>query len=268
MFLTYSDILSNNAPKRRIVSVVPSQTEFLYDLGLDEEVVGITKFCIHPEKWFRNKQRIGGTKDLKLDLIRDLKPDLIIANKEENTQSQIEELAAEFPLYMSDIFDLEDSFRMMKDVGALTGKQQRTNELITIIQDRFKSFTAQPSGKKVLYLIWRGPFMAAGHNTFIHSMIERCGWKNVLTTDQHKDLSRYPELSAEEIIGLDPEVILLSSEPYPFKDKHIRELQEICSKAAIMLVDGELFSWYGSRLKFSPAHFNAVLERLRYFHGV
>ena len=250
MFITSSDILPSNAPKRRIVSVVPSQTELLYDLGLDEEVIGITKFCIHPEKWFRSKQRVGGTKDLKVDLIRDLKPDLIIANKEENTRSQIEELAAEFPLYMSDIFDLNDSLQMMKDIGGLTAKQGEVAELISKITDRFGSFEVSPDNSRVLYLIWNNPYMAAGTNTFISSMLHRCGWTNVLTTDLSKDLSRYPMLSDDEIRTLDPDVILLSSEPYPFKNKHIQTLQ------------------HGSRLKFSPVHFNAVLERLRYFHSV
>ncbi len=269
MFLKASDILNNNAPYRRIVSVVPSQTELLYELGLDEEVVGITKFCLHPNKWFRTKKRIGGTKDLKLDEIRALKPDLIIANKEENFQFQIEELAKEFPLYMSEIYSLKDNEQMILDIGKLTGKDAQANKEIEKLQKSLNGFTPDTEKRKVLYLIWNGPYMAAGDNTFINSMISFCGWENVSTGNKMgKNLSRYPELTNNDIQELNPEVILLSSEPFPFKQKHIDALQEILPTAKIMLVDGELFSWYGSRLKFSVYHFNAVLERLRYFHAV
>lgn len=269
MFLTTSDIQNCNAPKRRIVSVVPSQTELLYSLGLDEEVVGITKFCIHPEKWFRSKKRIGGTKDLKIDEIRKLQPDLIIANKEENFQSQIEELASEFPVFMSDIYNIADNTEMIRNVGLLTGRLDKAEMIISEINTGLEKFVPDSVKRKVLYLIWRAPYMAAGTNTFINSMLDLCGWESAFSSTQLQgDFSRYPELNEGQIRDLEPDAILLSSEPYPFKTKHIEELQRLCPKAQIFLVDGELFSWYGSRLKFSTAHFNAVLERLRYFHAV
>ncbi len=261
MFITSENIDQFNAPARRIVSVVPSQTEFLYCIGLDEEVVGITKFCIHPESWFRSKKRIGGTKVLKIDEIRALKPDLIIANKEENQQEQIELLAKEFPLYMTDIFSLEDSFEAMQNIGRLCDKEKESREVIDNIRSAFDAFVSDNVQLKVLYLIWRDPYMSAGKNTFINNMIERCGWQNV---SSGTGLDRYPQLTHDQINGLEPEIILLSSEPYPFKEKHLEELRGICPHAKIMLVDGELFSWYGSRLKFSPAHFSAVRERILY----
>lgn len=266
MLITSSNSSDFNAPARRIVSVVPSQTELLYTLGLEEEVIGITKFCIHPETWFRSKKRIGGTKVLKLDEIRALQPDLIIANKEENTQWEIETLANEFPLYMSDIYSLEDAFQTIGDIGALTGKETKAMHLIDSVRSAFIELKSDIS-RKVLYLIWRDPYMAAGQNTFINAMMECCGWKNALPISNEKDYTRYPELNFEEISNINPEVILLSSEPYPFRQKHIDELQVLCPESKIILVDGELFSWYGSRLKFSPAHFTAVIERLRYFRG-
>ncbi|MES2627562.1 MAG: helical backbone metal receptor [Bacteroidota bacterium] len=269
MFLSPDQLSELDAPKRRIVSVVPSQTELLYDLGLDEEVVGITKFCIHPKHWFNTKTRIGGTKKLNMERIHALQPDLIIANKEENTQAEIEELARHFPVYMSDIFTLDDAFAMMETIGKLTGKSNEAAALIETTRTRFAELVPDTIPRRVLYLIWRGPYMAAGTNTFINSMLQQCGWINVLDTKiLGKDLSRYPELSTDELSVLEPEVILLSSEPYPFKQQHIEELQALHPKAQILLVDGELFSWYGSRLTFSVHHFRAVLERLRYFHHV
>lgn len=269
MFITSENITEFNAPARRIVSVVPSQTEFLHSLGLDQEVVGITKFCIHPQEWFRSKTRVGGTKQLKIDQIRQLRPDLIIANKEENQQEQIELLAGEFPLYMSDIYSISDSINAMRVMGQLTGRELEATGIIDEVTSRFENFTPDLVNRRILYLIWREPFMAAGSNTFINNMIEVCGWRNTLAG--HRDwegVDRYPQLTAQQIRESNPEVILLSSEPYPFKNKHISELQELCPNAKVVLVDGELYSWYGSRLKFSTMHFFAVIERIRYLCSI
>jgi ABC-type Fe3+-hydroxamate transport system substrate-binding protein len=159
-----------NVPKR-IISLVPSQTEFLYDIGLEDEVVGITKFCIHPQEWFNTKTRVGGTKTVNFEKIKSLQPDLIIANKEENTQSEIEELQKHYNVYISDIFTLEDSYQMMTDIGLMTNKVDLTLKVINQIKDNFIDLPKQ--NIKVLYLIWRKPFMAAGKNTFINHLLEK-----------------------------------------------------------------------------------------------
>src|SRR5689334_18071707 len=117
--------ISLNKTPRRIISLVPSQTELLYDLGLSDEVVGITKFCVHPEEWFRNKPRVGGTKQLNMDIIHHLQPDLVIANKEENVREQVEELASHYPVWVSDINNPDDAYWMMKELGSITGKINR-----------------------------------------------------------------------------------------------------------------------------------------------
>ncbi len=238
-------------PPKRIVSLVPSQTEFLADLGLENEVVGITKFCIHPAEWFQNKKRVGGTKTIDFQKVEALKPDLIIGNKEENEQGQIEYLAQKFPVWMSDIGTLEEALDMMRLLGQLVGKAEKAAALAAEVENRFlqlpKVMGARP---KVAYLIWRKPYMAAARNTFIDNMLLHAGYDNVFA-----GLSRYPEVSAEQLRAARPDYIFLSSEPYPFAEKHFPALREICPDAQVRLVDGELFSWYGSRLLLAPGYY-------------
>lgn len=242
------EVTFNYYPER-IVSVVPSQTELLYDLGLDKEVVGITKFCVHPDEWFRNKTRVGGTKKLDIEKIRSLTPDLIIANKEENTQEQIEELAKEFPVWISDITNLPGAMNMIQALGQVTGMEGKANTLVEEIVQGFNELHKANAPRRVAYFIWRNPWMSIGNDTFIHSMIHFMGWQNVLA-----GATRYPEITLEELKEYNPELILLSSEPFPFKEEHIAEVKAVFPDVQVMLVDGEMFSWYGSRLKKAVAY--------------
>ncbi len=244
-------------PPQRIISVVPSQTELLFALGLDMEVVGITKFCVHPDKWCRNKKRIGGTKKLHIEAIKALKPDLIIGNKEENSREDIETLAAIFPVWMSDITNLDDALQMISMLGIVTNTEVKANKLADSIAQSFEQLTPKTTPIQAAYLIWREPYMAAASSTFINDMLNRIGLKNVFA-----DKSRYPEITPTQLQQANPDCILLSSEPYPFKDTHIAELQAICPTAKIILVDGELFSWYGPRLLHSAAYFAQLLTML------
>lgn len=241
----------------RIVSLVPSQTELLYDLGLRDEVVGITKFCIHPEEWYRNKSRIGGTKDVHIDKLKELQPDLIIGNKEENDFDNIESLKGIAPIWMSDIFDLEDAYNMISSIGAITNKGEESERLINEIKSEFKKFHKDKLvkslvGKTVQYFIWHNPNMAAGKRTFIDVMLSECGLINLTSTE------RYPEIELSE----SPDYIFLSSEPFPFKEKHMEFFKKTYPKSKVVLVDGEMFSWYGSRLKDAPAYFLSLLKEL------
>lgn len=242
-------------PPRRIVSLVPSQTELLYDLGLRDEVVGITKFCVHPTEWFRNKKRVGGTKTVHIDIVKSLQPDLILANKEENVKEQVEELAAFCPTWTSNIQTIEEGLQMIQQVGELTGKSEEATALISDIRSGFESLVNGSVPKRVAYFIWRDPWMCAGGDTFISNMITRMGWVNVLA---EKD--RYPEIQLTELASLKVDTILLSSEPYPFKDKHIAEIQAVLPHADIRLVDGEMFSWYGSRMKKAGTYLRELLH--------
>jgi len=231
------------APPQRIVSLVPSQTELLYELGLDHEVVGITKFCVHPGHWFRNKTRVGGTKDVHLDRIEALQPDLILANKEENVREQIEALAASYPVWVSDVRTVTQALEMIREVGMLIGRAEKANELAERIDAGFARLTGIARPKRVAYLIWRKPWMSVGGDTFVHDVLTRMGWQNVFG-DEH----RYPSFTEAELAARKPELVLLSSEPFPFAEKHIAELQAIVPNADIRLADGEMFSWYGSRM--------------------
>jgi ABC-type Fe3+-hydroxamate transport system substrate-binding protein len=261
--VTYTDQMANqltlaDKPKR-IISLVPSQTELLHYLGLRDEVVGITKFCIHPEEWFRTKTRVGGTKKYDFEKIKKLSPDLIIGNKEENEEQQIKLLMKDYNVWMSDIYTLKDALEMITSIGTLVGKNKEATNLKLEIELKFQQFKPLPHFKKAAYFIWQKPYMVAGANTFIDDMLKRCGFNNVFAS---ADYTRYPEVTTEQIKDANPEVILLSSEPYPFKEKHIQGFKEICPDAKIMVVDGEMFSWYGSRLLEAPDYFSGVLSFL------
>ena len=243
----------------RIISLVPSQTELLFDLGLNDEVVGITKFCVHPDEWFRSKTKVGGTKILDFEKIKSLNPDLIIGNKEENEQTQIEKLMNDYPVWISDIKTLDDNYKMIESIGEIVNRKEKANEIVNTIKQNF--FGLQATNHKLqttAYLIWQKPIIAAGKETFINHLMEICGMKNVFI---HLD-SRYPQVSEEQIANAKPDLILLSSEPYPFKEKHIEAFRKISPSSKIILVDGELFSWYGSRLIKSPSYFSKLLSNL------
>jgi ABC-type Fe3+-hydroxamate transport system substrate-binding protein len=241
-----------NFPPKRIISLVPSQTELLHDLGLDDYVVGITKFCVHPPSWLTTKKVIGGTKNFWFDAIDKLSPDLIIGNKEENYREGILALKKNYPVWMSDITTLDDSFNMISGIGTITGREQASQQILSKIHASFLNLKIHEA-KSVLYLIWKKPWMAAGNNTFIHVLLEKIGLKNCL-----EEKSRYPELKDAEIKALAPDLIFLSSEPFPFQEHHISELQMISPSSKILLVDGEIFSWYGSRLIKAPQYFNSL----------
>jgi ABC-type Fe3+-hydroxamate transport system substrate-binding protein len=244
------NLVITSAP-RRIISLVPSQTELLADLGLDEEIVGITRFCIHPRAWVGPKKIIGGTKKFNFDVIHALEPDLIIGNKEENDEEGIVRLRSRYPVWLSDIVSLEDALAMITSLGEITTRKSQAGGIIDAIHTAFSTIR-KFNEDSVLYLIWRKPWMAAGKGTFINTMLERTGLRNAVED------ARYPELLPEQISALKPDYIFLSSEPYPFGEKHQAELAELCPDARIILVDGEMFSWYGSRLIKAPAYFNSL----------
>lgn len=257
---THTDQLGRtiNLPSvpKRIISIVPSQTELLFYLGLNEEVVGITKFCIHPENKFKATSKVGGTKQFDFDKIRSLQPDLIIANKEENDRVQVEALMDMCPVWISDVYNLESAVDMIDSVGELTGRSPVANQLSKKIKISFNNLKIPKSQLTVAYLIWREPFMVAGKNTFIDAMLSKCGLTNVFKED------RYPEVNVEMLVKPNPDVVLLSSEPYPFKEKHIAEIKRKLPSAIVKLVDGESFSWYGSRLLYAPAYFKKLSEEI------
>ncbi|NNE26144.1 MAG: ABC transporter substrate-binding protein [Saprospiraceae bacterium] len=243
----------------RIISTVPSITELLYDLEMEEQVVGITKFCVHPEEWYRSKTRIGGTKNLNLEKIMALQPDLIIANKEENTKDQIETLMDYTQVIVTDIKTIEDNIKLISTLGALLNKealaQKLSNQLSAVISGLKPVQTAS-----AVYLIWKDPYMTVGGDSFINHMLDCVGFKNVFG-----HLTRYPEVTINDIKQKKPQFILLSSEPFPFKEKHIAELQNELPDAKILLVDGEAFSWYGSRIIKKAKYLKSINSKIQTF---
>ncbi|MEO9023289.1 MAG: helical backbone metal receptor [Ginsengibacter sp.] len=257
-------ILSKNIPIKkyqRIISLVPSQTELLSYLGLEQEVIGITRFCIHPDKWFRNKTRVGGTKNVNHEIIRQLSPDLIIANKEENVKKQIEELAKEYDVWITDVNNLEEAIEMINDIGKLTERSASSSILSLQIKEDFeklkKSIPESYRATPAAYFIWKDPYMVAAGGTFINDMMKYGGLENVFSNRE-----RYPAITLKEISAGNCELILLSSEPFPFKEKHKEEIQKQLPEIKIQLVDGEMFSWYGNRLLKSIDYFRSFLNIL------
>lgn len=244
-------------PPQRIVSLVPSQSEYLWDLGLQNQLCGITKFCVHPEAMFRKVSRVGGTKELDLEKIRALQPDLIIGNKEENTKAQIEILEKEFKVWMSDVNTLNDAFDMMLALGTITDRTAEAQTLVEKLRNQLLPLKGMFSSTKVAYFIWHKPYMLAGAHTFVHHLLDYLGFVNVAS-----HLNRYPEVSERNLQDLNPTLCLLSSEPFPFKDEHQLHLQSLLPQSKVLLADGEVFSWYGSRLLHLPSHVKWIKQEI------
>ncbi|MDN3492706.1 ABC transporter substrate-binding protein [Winogradskyella bathintestinalis] len=241
-----------NTPKR-IVSLVPSQTELLVDLGLEHSIVGVTKFCVHPKHLRLSKKVVGGTKQINLQKIKDLKPDIILCNKEENTKEMIEELEAMAPIHVSDIYNLGDCYELIEMYGEIFQVEREASELISNIQKERETFQLQIKAtekQRVAYFIWKNPWMVAASDNFIDAMITEAGFLNAF-----KDKKRYPEIELEDVNLKEADYIFLSSEPFPFRQEHVLEFQLKFPEKVIKIVDGELFSWYGSRLLKSFNYF-------------
>ncbi|MBX2827726.1 MAG: ABC transporter substrate-binding protein [Flavobacteriaceae bacterium] len=239
-------------PPLRIVSLVPSQTELLVALGLKERLVGITKFCLHPKDLRKQTTVVGGTKNVHFEKIEALQPDIIICNKEENTKEIVESCEHLAPVWVSDMVTVDDSLDMIRSLGSLLGVTEQAETIVRQIaaaKHSFDQFMRDKPYKKVIYLIWKKPYMAAGKNTFIDTLLGLNKFENILNTE------RYPEVTLEDMQNAD--LILLSSEPYPFKEEHVVELQEK-TNATVRLVDGEYFSWYGSRLLGAFTYFRSL----------
>ncbi len=241
----HREVLVPWAPQR-ILSLCPSQTETLADLGLSSRLVGVTRYCIHPRDSLKDIARVGGTKKVDFDLIGRLEPDLIIAEKEENPREMVEELQKIAPVYVTDV------------VGRLTATEGQAARILREIEGKWSLLEPIQKPLRVAYLIWRKPWMGVGAGTYIGSLLREVGFTNVLECTS----SRYPEVSESELQAADPELVLLSSEPYPFAEKHIAEIQALLPRARILLVDGEAWSWYGSRMRKFPADILALSSRL------
>jgi ABC-type Fe3+-hydroxamate transport system substrate-binding protein len=250
-----------NTPKR-IISLVPSQTELLFDLGLEDSIIGITKFCLHPFHFKSTKTSIGGTKTVKFEVIKALQPDIIIANKEENTKEIVAELSKICPVWVTNIVTVEDNLKMISDFGQLFNKRteaQKIMDKINFALADFIDFMKDKPINRAVYFIWANPYMVAGNNTFINEMLKLNKFENVYQNREE----HYPEIIIQKIrIQGDPDFVFLSSEPFPFTDEHAFELGRFTHHAKTIFVDGEMFSWYGTRILKAFDYFKKMHLRI------
>lgn len=238
----------------RIISLVPSLTELLFDLGLDQEIVGVTRYCISPPEKVASRVKVGGIHQLNFQIIDSLKPDLIISNKEENDRQEIIRLQEKYPVYVSDIYTLQDALKMIGDVGKITDHSKNAQQLISEIENGFAKIDPEKSSK-VAYLIWKDPYRVAGGHTFIGDILQLSGLYNIIEKSE-----RYPQVSTEAIAQA--QVILLSSEPYPFSESNVEEFRNQFPASQVFLVDGTMFAWYGSRLRHTPGYIIQLLNKI------
>jgi ABC-type Fe3+-hydroxamate transport system substrate-binding protein len=275
----------------RIISLVPSLTELVFHLGLGQHLVGRTRFCIHPEGEAGGVEIIGGTKNPRIDRIKALNPDIVIANREENRKEDVDAISDFAEVLVTEIATVDEALQEMLRIGKALGRMQQAALLVDEIRREIPG-RGHMESLRALYMIWRDPWMAAGGDTYISDVMQLFALDNVCS-----GMNRYPQLTEKQIAELDPPVILLSSEPYPFRDKHTRELTDQLlivrnnpgngtprggakrshgpsqqgapqpdeAESAegrpvtpkIVTVDGEWFSWYGPRMRPS---FRALAE--------
>lgn len=242
---------------KRIISLVPSQTELLCDLGLQSSLVGVTKFCIHPHHIKTEVPIVGGTKQIHIEKIKALYPDIILCNKEENTKDIVEACATICNVHVSNIYDLKDSFELIEQYGGIFNRKKEGLKIIDSIKKEvevFQSFIKDRPQLKTAYFIWKNPWMVAANNTFVNYLLKLNKFENVFKSRERYPVVELREESDNKVIDL----ILLSSEPFPFNEEHKKEVHEYFPKATVMLVDGEMFSWYGSRLIKAFQYFKAL----------
>ncbi|HUG37557.1 MAG TPA: cobalamin-binding protein [Candidatus Limnocylindrales bacterium] len=241
------------APPRRIVSLVPSITETLFALGLGDAVAGCTIYCTQPAAGVAGKTRVGGEKDPKLDVIRALAPDLVVANVEENVREHVETLRGwDIPVYVVYPRTVAEGIRLVRELGDVTGAVERGTALTAELEDALERVRAGRTGAppaRVFCPIWRRPYMTINEDTYVHDMLAVCGGANVFAGLP----TRYPAVTLAEVAMAMPEVILLPDEPYRFRRAHLADFAPYPEVPAVRdgrihLMDGKLLSWYGPRI--------------------
>ena len=257
---TFTDQLGKNIqldnPPAKIVSLVPSITELLFELGLEDLLYGRTKFCIYPKDRVEKVETIGGVMGLDYRKIQKIQPDLIIGSKEENGMNEINEINKEYPVWVSNVTNLEDATEMIRSIGKICSISEKAEKTIKTIREEFEKLNEIPEGViKGTYLVWKNPLYTINKNTFIHDMLRRSGIENVFA-DKEK---AYPKIQEKEIQEKKPDYIFLPSEPYNFTEKDAKEFRKKFPNSEIRQVNGEYFSWYGSHLLNAPSYFKQIL---------
>lgn len=253
-------VVSLKQPPQRIISLCPSITETLFALGAADRIVGVTRYCLHPALEVEQKKAVGGTKQLRRDDIRSLEPDLIIAEKEENTPEDVYALAAHYPVFVTDVVDYDSACKMIHSLGELCELQAPAAQLTAEIHARFATLPRLKKPLRIAYMIWRKPYMCVAAGTYIDTMLARCGLENAFR--RHPSGSRYPQVDTEQLQAAKLDAVLLSSEPFPFTRQHIDEFAQLLPGVAIRLVDGEAFSWYGARMRYAAGYLRNLITEL------
>lgn len=241
---------------QRIISLVPSLTELVLDLGIGDRLAGRTRFCIHPEEMVKDVPIIGGTKNPDIEKILALKPDYIIANHEENRKEDILTLQRHTEINITKIDSINDAINAICELGGDLDLAANAQKLVKKIM-MISSETRAHESIDTAYFIWKDPWMVAANGTYINSVMKHYNLENIFS-----DQERYPEISLQDLSEKNPELILLSSEPFPFKQKHIEEIQKICPDAKIELINGEWFSWYGSGMTKAFKKLNSWRDKI------
>ena len=231
----------------KIVSLVPSISELIYDLNAEDKIVGVTKFCVHPKYFQIEKTVVGGVQEFDIDKIIALKPDVVFASKDENFEDEIIELRKHVPVYVTDVKNVNEAISMIKTIGALLNKRSDADKITMKIDMQLKDLAKVTDDllyRSAAYFVWNDPWVAAGKDTFIDSLLKLIKVDNVFSNLKE----RYPMVTGANIHIGNPQMIMLPSEPFKFEDKHAIEIGRHTHDAATFFVDGQMFSWYGSRL--------------------
>ena len=243
-------------PPKKIVSFAPAITETLFSLNLQEHIVGRTRFCIHPKGIVEKAVNVGGTKDLKMERIHALQPDLIVVEKEENTKEMVEELEQHYPVYAFEVQTVEDALTMIATLGTIVDRTIEADALVHDIRSAFTAFPKLYEKKRVAYVIWQNPYMVVGKHTYIQSLLAQLGFYNPFIEFE----GRYPTVTEAEFRAAKLDYVLLATEPFPFQEKHIPTFEKLTNGAKTVIVDGEMF-WYGVKMLEAIPYFNNHLPK-------
>lgn len=255
-----------SAPPSRIVSLVPSITECLFTLGAGQMVVGATRFCVEPAG-AREVGRVGGTKNPDLSRIRELRPELVFANAEENRLEDVEALTADgIPVYVTFPRTVEGGISMVGTVGELVGRSEQGRNVVARLEGALAAVKAEAAAAfrpRVFCPIWKRPWMAFNRETFAHAMLDAAGAVNVCA-----DFSeRYPVVDADRLSALQPDMVLLPSEPYHFRERDRGAVEAVLGKTGktgnpshrieLIYIDGQALTWYGPRIDWGLRYLRA-----------
>lgn len=243
-------------PPTRIISLCPGITETLYALELAEEIVGRTRYCIYPTDLVEQATIVGGTKQIDMEKIHLLQPDVVIVEKEENTEEIVKMVEAHYPVFVAEVQSVDEAYRMIHDMGMLTNRVQESAKLIEQIEQPFHRLPSV-NGLRAAYVIWRKPYMVVGTDTYINDILTKMGFVNPFAQSDE----RYPAVDKEMLAAAQLDYLLLASEPFPYTEKYFKEFAAFLPHTKLLIVDGEMF-WYGAKMREAVPYFHLTFKDL------